>query len=33
MMIAAVGSLWYLPIGTICSVIQIISLISLRRTV
>ncbi|HEY9466751.1 MAG TPA: hypothetical protein VIR54_26830 [Vicinamibacterales bacterium] len=32
MMIAAVGSLWYLPMGTICSVIQIISLISLRRT-
>jgi len=32
MMMAAVGSLWYLPIGTACSLVQIAGLLWLRRT-
>jgi len=32
MMIAALGALWYLPIGTVCSVFQIAGLLWLRRT-
>ena len=32
MMIAAVGSLWYLPIGTVCSLVQLAGLLWLRRS-
>lgn len=32
MLAAAIGSLWYLPIGTITSLIQIFFLIAIRRT-
>ena len=32
MLMAAVASLWYLPIGTVCSAVQITGLIWLRRT-
>jgi hypothetical protein len=31
MLVAAIGSLWFLPIGTVCSVIQIILLLALRE--
>ena len=31
MLVAAAGSLWYLPVGTACSVIQIGALVWLRR--
>ena len=31
MMIAAVGALWYLPIGTLFSILQIVALLSIRR--
>ena len=30
-MIAAIATLWYLPIGTLCSLIQIASLLWIRR--
>lgn len=29
--IAAIATLWYLPIGTLCSLIQIASLLWIRR--
>jgi hypothetical protein len=32
MLIAAIGALWYLPVGTVCSILQIVGLIWLRRT-
>ena len=31
MLIAAAGSLWFLPIGTLCSVVQIVLLVMLRE--
>jgi hypothetical protein len=31
MLAAAIGSLWFLPIGTLCSVVQIILLLALRE--
>jgi hypothetical protein len=31
MLIAAVGALWYLPVGTACSLAQIVGLLWLRR--
>jgi len=31
MLIAAIGALWYLPVGTVCSILQIVGLIWLRR--
>jgi uncharacterized membrane protein YphA (DoxX/SURF4 family) len=32
MMVAAFGALWYLPIGTVCSILQIVGLLWLRRS-
>ena len=32
MVIAAIGALWYLPIGTLFSILQIIALLWLRRS-
>src|SRR5262249_34976465 len=31
MLCAAIGALWYLPIGTVCSILQIALLVWLRR--
>ena len=31
MLVAAIGALWYLPVGTVCSVLQIAGLMWLRR--
>ena len=31
MLVAAIGALWYLPVGTVCSMLQIVGLIWLRR--
>lgn len=32
MVVAAVASLWYFPIGTLCSVVQLVLLLWIRRT-
>jgi hypothetical protein len=32
MLMAAIGALWYLPVGTVCSMLQIAGLLWLRRT-
>jgi hypothetical protein len=32
MLVAAIGALWYLPVGTVCSILQIAGLIWLSRT-
>jgi hypothetical protein len=32
MVVAAIASLWYFPIGTLCSVLQLALLFSIRRT-
>ena len=31
MLIGAIGSLWFLPIGTLCSAVQIVLLVALRE--
>ncbi len=32
MVVAAAGALWYLPIGTLASIVQLVALLWLRRT-